>query len=54
MLKSANLTEKWLLEQLNTQGVTNVQDVFFAMLNTQGDLYLSKYEDPPNIQKIDH
>lgn len=54
MLKSAGLTEEWLLEQLNKQGVTNVQDVFLTMLNTQGNLYLSKYKDPPNIQKVDH
>ncbi len=53
-LKSANLTEEWLLNQLGNQGIANPGEVFIALLNTQGNLYISKYREPSNIQKIDH
>lgn len=53
-LKSRNLTEQNLLEQLLGHGITNTKDVFFAALNSQGYLYIARYEEPSNIQKIDH
>lgn len=53
-LDGVMLTEKWLFDELKKQGVKDVQEVFLAVLNTQGNLYVSKYGDPVNIQKIDH
>ncbi|KKM11561.1 hypothetical protein SY88_07615 [Clostridiales bacterium PH28_bin88] len=53
-LRAINLTEEWLVNQLAGQGVTDVQEVFLALLNTQGQLYVAKYQDPSNIQKLDH
>lgn len=40
-LKDANLDESWLLAQLKSQGVLNVADVFYAGLDTAGNLYVS-------------
>lgn len=53
-LKKANLTEQWLLNQLNQQGIENVESVFLALLNTQGTLYISRYDEPPDLQKLSH
>ncbi len=41
-LQDANLDEKWLLEQLKNKGIHNIRDVFFAGLDTSGNLYVSK------------
>ncbi len=41
-LKSANLTEEWLLERLKAFQVEKVQDVFIAYLDTAGNLYVQK------------
>lgn len=53
-LDGVMLTEEWLFAQLKEQGIKDVQEIFLAVLNTRGDLYVSKYADPPNIQKVDH
>lgn len=41
-LESANLDEQWLLNQLNSQGIANIQDVFYAGLDSAGKLYVAK------------
>lgn len=41
-LKNANLNEEWLKSKLNTQGIENLKDVFYAGLDTSGNLYVSK------------
>jgi uncharacterized membrane protein YcaP (DUF421 family) len=41
-LKDANLDEQWLKDQLKSKGIKNVQEVFFAALDTSGRLYVSK------------
>ena len=53
-LNSAKLTEQALLNMLLGQGVTNIKDVFLALLNSQGNLYIARYDEPANIQKMDH
>lgn len=40
-LKSVNLDEKWLNEKLSQQGVSNVDQVFYAGLDSSGNLYVS-------------
>ncbi|NLV92524.1 MAG: DUF421 domain-containing protein [Firmicutes bacterium] len=35
-----NLTEEWLQEQLSQQGFSSPKDIFFASLNSQGQLFL--------------
>lgn len=41
-LKSAHLDEQWLMNQLKSQGIQNLKEVFFAALDTSGSLYVSK------------
>lgn len=41
-LKAANLDEQWLMDQLKNKGIGNLKDVFFAALDTSGNLYVSK------------
>ena len=43
-LKRNNLTEAWLLDRLRQLG-TSVEDVVLATLDTQGKLYVDKYQD---------
>lgn len=53
-LKAVNLTEDWLINQLAGLGIMDLQEVFLALLNTKGQLYVARYQDPSNIQKVDH
>jgi uncharacterized membrane protein YcaP (DUF421 family) len=48
-LQSAGLAETWLLEKLAGQGL-NVQEVFFAELNSDGSLHISREEEPGTEQ----
>lgn len=41
-LRSAKLNEEWLTNKLSAQGVSNAQEVFYAGLDSSGDLYVSK------------
>lgn len=43
-LKEANLDEQWLYSELEKTGIISVKDVFFASLNTRGELYVAKKE----------
>lgn len=40
-LKDAHLDEQWLMTQLNQQKINSVEDVFYAGLDTAGNLYVS-------------
>jgi uncharacterized membrane protein YcaP (DUF421 family) len=40
-LKSVKLEENWLNTQLSNQGVSKVEQVFYAGLDTSGNLYVS-------------
>ncbi|MBS4030058.1 MAG: DUF421 domain-containing protein [Clostridiales bacterium] len=41
-LQGLHLDEKWLLIQINKQGVERIQDVLYASLDTNGQLYISE------------
>lgn len=41
-LQKNKLTQAWLLTELQSQGVDNVQSVMAAILDTKGKLYISK------------
>jgi uncharacterized membrane protein YcaP (DUF421 family) len=47
-LKQVNLDRKWLETELKRKGINNSEEVFLATLNTQGELYIDKYEDHIN------
>lgn len=49
-LKEVNLTEEWLKKELKKQGITRIEDVMYAALDTQGNLFVDKYKD--NTQTI--
>lgn len=44
-LAQNNLDEKWLLEELKKQGIGSLQEVFYASLDTDGNLYVDKQQD---------
>lgn len=44
-LKQVNLSREWLDSQLKKNGINDPSEVFFASLDTQGNLYLDKYQD---------
>lgn len=41
-LKSTNHDEKWVRQQMKTQNINDVEEVFYAGLNSGGVLYVSK------------
>lgn len=49
-LTELNLTEEWLLNELEKQGIASVQDIMYAALDTQGNIYIDRYND--NIENI--
>jgi len=44
-LKQNNLTEDWLFGELEKQGVKSLQDVMYASLDSDGNLYVDKRQD---------
>lgn len=42
-LHQLNLDESWLVNELKKQGITNLKQVVFASLDTEGNLYLDEY-----------
>lgn len=44
-LDKLNLTEGWLRNELQNQGINDVKEVMYAALDTQGNLFVDKYED---------
>ena len=49
-LRQLNKDEKWLKNQLKSQGIKDISEVFLATLNPAGSLYVDKYED--HIKKV--
>ncbi len=45
VLKKLSLNEKWLQQQLEQHGVRNVNDVFFASLNSSLEMHISLKDD---------
>lgn len=41
-LNEINLDEEWLMNELEKQGISNAKDVFYAGLDTSGNLYVSR------------
>ncbi|MCR3922013.1 MAG: DUF421 domain-containing protein [Firmicutes bacterium] len=48
-LQKMNLSRQWLLNQLQEHGIHSIEDVFYAEINTQGKLYISRVVDAGNI-----
>ncbi|NLW59790.1 MAG: DUF421 domain-containing protein [Firmicutes bacterium] len=44
-LKRFNLDRAWLEQQLKAQGIQSPREVFLALLNTEGELYVNRYQD---------
>jgi uncharacterized membrane protein YcaP (DUF421 family) len=44
-LKENGLSEDWLHEELRRRGITNPSDVYFACLNTRGEVYTDLFHD---------
>lgn len=45
-LKSTGLTEEWLKNELKKFGMDDLRQIFFASLDTNGDLYFQRKTDP--------
>lgn len=41
-LSYVNLSEQWLMDQIKNYGIQDIKDVFYAGLDTSGNLYVSK------------
>lgn len=53
-LKQNNLSYEWLYNELASQNIQNIQDVFYASLATDGSLYVDLRKDRPKyVQKIE-
>lgn len=44
-LKRFNLDRAWLEQQLKAQGIQSPREVFLTLLNTEGELYVNRYQD---------
>jgi uncharacterized membrane protein YcaP (DUF421 family) len=44
-LKANKVTKVWLLDQLKNQNINDPSEIFYASINTEGSLYIDKYED---------
>lgn len=44
-LEQLNLDRSWLEKELKKQGINHPSEVFLALLNTQGNLFIDKYQD---------
>jgi len=47
-LEKANLTYDWLMEQLSKNNISNLKDVFFCSLDTNGNITIQKYDGSVN------
>ena len=50
-LKKLNLSEEWLRSELKKQGISDIKKVMYAALDTQGNLFVDKYEDDTKNKK---
>lgn len=46
-LEKNQLTRQWLLDQLRKQGIDDPKEVFLALLDTQGELYVDRMSQEP-------
>lgn len=44
-LRKRNLKISWLMHELNNKGITGIEEVAFAALATNGNLYVDKFKD---------
>lgn len=44
-LKQINLDRYWLEDQLKTKGIKDVSEVYFASIDTQGNLFINTYKE---------
>lgn len=44
-LHELSLTEEWVMNELKKQGIQNVQDVFYAEIETNGSLHIDKRDN---------
>ena len=49
-LRQLNKDKKWLMNQLKSQDIKDISEVFLATLNPGGSLYVDKYKD--HIKKM--
>ncbi len=55
VLRDFNLSEEWLIQQLSTQGIYNINRIFFASINRNHELHVSlKNENNMTIPPIKH
>lgn len=53
-LKQNNLSHEWLYNQLSSQKINEIEDVFLATLSTDGKLYVDQRKDNlPYIQEVE-
>jgi uncharacterized membrane protein YcaP (DUF421 family) len=53
-LNVANLSHEWLMEKLMKIGYKSPDEIFLALLDTQGELYISPQKPPLIPQQIEH
>ena len=51
-LEKRGLSKKWLYEQLYKQSIKDPSEVFYATINSSGEIYIAKYEDHINTNII--
>lgn len=44
-LKQVGVSEEWLMQQLQGQGIRNISEIFLATINAQGHLYVDLFRD---------
>ncbi len=53
-LRAAKLSEAWLRGELLRKGFKGPEEIFLAMLDTRGELYLSPQRPPLPVERIEH
>ncbi len=53
-LNVADLSYEWLIEKLTQMGYKSPEEIFLALLDTQGELYISPQKPPLIPQQIEH
>lgn len=51
-LKHINKTNKWLMAQLKNYNVNSLSEVFYAEVNSEGNIYVSKGVEPEEIKQV--
>jgi len=54
-LKKLKLSKEWLITKLKNKDIVSIDNVFFAAINTNGQLYISKgLEDTKDVYNLRH